>query len=105
MDAIQLTYMLSNGREYTAGWHGGRGGGKAEFRVNIKAGERIVGVFGKSGGLLDQIGFVTNKGRIFGPYGGCGGGNFHVNSCHFCGIFGRSAGLIDSIGFFCSRVV
>ena len=76
--------------------------GKAEFRVNI---ERIAGVFGKSGGLLDQIGFVTNKGRIFGPYGGCGGGNFHVNSCHVRGIFGRSAGLIDSIGFFCSRVV
>ena len=22
---------------------------------------------------FDQLGFVTNKGRIFGPYGGCGG--------------------------------
>lgn len=74
-----------------------------EFRVDVDNGEKIIGVFGKRGNLLDQIGFVTNKGKIFGPYGGCGGVNFHVSSCHIRGIFGRSGGLVDSIGFFCSR--
>ena len=40
-----------------------------------------------SGSRVDQLGFVTNKGRIFGPYGGCGGGSFTVNSCLVRGMF------------------
>ena len=71
--------------------------------VNVDGGEKINGIFGKSGSKVDQLGFITNWGRIFGPYGGCGGGNFHVNSCHLCGIIGRSGSLLDSIGFFCSH--
>lgn len=61
-------------------------------------------MFGRSGGSVDQIGFVTNKGRIFGPYGGGGGGAFTVNNCLLRGIYGRSGSRVDSIGFFCSRV-
>ena len=104
VDSIQLTYRLSNGKDYTGHCFGGRGGRKAEVHIDVDGGERVTGVFGKSAGLLDQIGFVTTKGRIFGPYGGCGGRPFHVNSCHVHGIYGRFGALIDSIGFHCGSL-
>ena len=103
IDGIQLSYKFSNGHYYTAGHHGGRGGGERVFNVNVNGGEKIIGIFGKSGSKVDQLGFITNHGRIFGPHGGCGGGRFHVHTCHLRGIYGRSGSLLDSIGFFCSR--
>ena len=104
VDAIQFTYQLSNGQDYTAGFHGGHGGTRYEINIDVANGEKVIGIFGKSAAFVDQIGFITNKGRIFGPYGGCGGRNFHVDSCHIRGVFGRSALYLDSIGFFCSHV-
>ena len=74
-----------------------------EIKIDIAQGERIIGVFGKSGASVDQLGFVTNWGRIFGPYGGCGGSHFSVNSCLVRGIFGRAGSRIDAIGFYCSH--
>ena len=103
IDAIQVTYRLSNGQDSTETLHGGRGGGENKINIDIDGGERLIGVFGRSGGAVDMLGFVTNKGRIFGPYGGCGGGPFTVNSCLVRGIFGRSGSAIDSIGFHCSN--
>ena len=103
IDSIQITYRLSNGQDYTGAHHGGTGGGLRTFNVDVDGGERIVGVFGKSGSEVDRLGFVSNRGRIFGPYGGNGGGNFNVNSCNVRGIYGRSGSRLDSIGFFCSH--
>ena len=102
VDGLDITYRKSDGSEVSI-LRGGTGGGRHTIEVKIDEGERIIAVFGKSGGLLDQIGFVTSHGRIFGPYGGSGGGNFNVNSCELRGIYGRAGGLIDSIGFFCSK--
>ena len=102
IDAIQVTYKKRNGRLYTSRQRGGNGGGKST--IILRRGEIIVGIFGKTGRLVDQLGFVTNHGRIFGPYGGNGGGSFKVHGCHLRGIFGRSGSLIDSIGFYCSSV-
>ena len=103
IDGIQIVYRLSNGQGYTGKHHGGTGGGLHTVNINTEGGERIIGVSGRAGGFIDQIEFVTNWGRLLGPYGGCGGDNFKVNSCHVRGIFGRSAALLDSIGFFCSH--
>lgn len=103
IDGIHIIYRLSNGQEYTGEHYGGHGGGLHTVNINTDGGERIIGVSGKAGGFVDQLEFVTNWGRILGPYGGCGGGNFKVNSCHVRGIYGRSAALVDSIGFFCSH--
>ena len=104
INAIQLTYQYSNGLQYTDDNHGGTGGTAHRITINVSQGERVVGVFGRTGSLVDSLGFVTNKGRIFGPYGGCGGVPFTVNSCKIKGILGRSARLLDSIGFFCGNV-
>ena len=104
VDAIQLTYQYSNGLQYTSGYHGGTGGTAHRITINVSQGERVVGVFGRTGSLVDRLGFVTNWGRVFGPYGGCGGVPFKVESCTIKGIHGRSARLLDSIGFFCGSV-
>ena len=102
VDAIQFTYRYSNGQQYTSGYHGGTGG--SGRTITIASGERVIGVFGRRGAMVDQLGFITNWGRIFGPYGGCGGGQFKVNSCNIKGIHGRSGTRVDSIGFFCGSV-
>ena len=102
IDSIQITYRLSNGQHYSAIRHGGNGGQQYTIDIDVDGGERIVGVLGRSGNHVDQLGFFTNQGRIFGPYGRCGGGPFTVNRCHVRGIFGRSGSMIDSIGFHCT---
>lgn len=104
IDAIQITYRLSNGQDYTAGFHGGYGGARHVIDIDITNEEKIIGIFGRSASYVDRLGFITNKGRIFGPYGGCGGRSFNVDSCHIRGIYGRSASYLDSIGFFCSHI-
>ena len=103
VDAIQITYRLSSGQDYTGNRYGGTGGSPNTINIDIDAEETVTGVFGRSGREVDQLGFVTNKGRIFGPYGGSGGRPFTVNRCLVRGIFGRSGSRIDSIGFFCSN--
>ena len=102
IDAIQVMYKLSNGREYEGSRRGGTGGKEHMINIDVDRGERIIGVFGRSGESVDMLGFVTNKGRTFGPYGRLGGGPFTVNGCHLRGLFGRSGASIDSIGFHCS---
>ena len=104
VDAIQFTYQYSNGQQYTSGYHGGYGGAAHTITIAVSGGERVVGVFGRSAAYVDQLGFVTNWGRIFGPYGGCGGRPFTVNSCNIKGVHGRVAAYVDSIGFFCGSV-
>ena len=101
IDAIQVTYKLSTGQEYTAPRHGGGGGGLNVITINVDSGERIIGISGRTGSLVDQLTFFTNHGRIFGPYGGNGGGQFTVNGCLLRGVLGRSGSLLDSIGFYC----
>ena len=104
IDSIQIVYRLSNGQDYTGIHRGGTGGSLKTYNVDVDGGERVIGVFGKSGSSVDLLGFVTNLGKIIGPYGECGGGgDFRVDSCHVRGIYGRSGSSIDSIGFHCSR--
>ena len=65
-----MTYRLSNGKDYTAGVHGGNGGHQTVIDIDVQKGEKVIGAFGKSGSLVDNIGFITNHKNIFGPYGG-----------------------------------
>jgi hypothetical protein len=55
--------------------HGGspRPGDTVCERINFDSGEFITHMLGSSGAVLDNISFVTNRGRTFGPYGGPGG--------------------------------
>ena len=63
--------------------------------------EYISGVEGRSGTLVDQLTFHTNKGRTFGPYGGTGGNAFNFDlpkDARLVGFYGRSGQAIDQIG-------
>ena len=97
VDGIMFTYQYPGGKSFNGGYHGGYGGYAHTITINVSKGERVIGVFGRSGGLVDLLGFVTNWGRIFGPYGTCGGRPFTVNSCKVKGIQGRAGGYLDSI--------
>ena len=85
------------------GYYGGNGGTQSQIDIDVDNEERIVAIFGRSYDYLDSLGFITNKGRIFGPYGGTGGTPFKVESCNIGGIYGRSYDWIDSIGFYCNN--
>ncbi len=101
MDSIQVTYRHSDGTPETGGYFGGRGGVEATVEIDVENGEEIIGMFGRSGSALDNVGFVTNHGKVFGPYGGGGGGVFTVNNCSLRGVFGRANQKMDSLGFYC----
>ena len=105
VDAIQITYELPDGSELVGGYYGGNGGTQNIIEIDVANGERIIGVFGRSYTYLDQLGFITNKGRTLGPYGGCGGDPFTIDGCNVAGVFGRSFDWIDSIGFYCNAVL
>lgn len=62
--------------DYGGSWappHGGSGGDEHKFSLDVRAGEGIVEIRHRSGGRVDQLTFITNKGRTFGPYGVQGG--------------------------------
>lgn len=107
LEAIQMTYQLSTGREHVGQFYGGTGGTPLNFtlNVNVDRGERIVGVFGEYGQFINQLVFHTSMGGVFGLFGGSGciEGNFHVDTCKVRGIFGRSGSKLDAIGFYCTE--
>ena len=51
--------------------------------LTVPEGQHIKDVILRSGGYIDQIGFVTNTGKILGPVGGTGGcqRNVYKESC------------------------
>ena len=105
--AIQLTYQLSNGQEQVGTRYGGSGGREYTMNIDVGNGERITGIIRRSGHLIQQLGFYTNKGRFYGFYGGCTclGEYFNVWSCNLRGITGSSLGhILTSIGFYCTDI-
>ncbi len=102
VDSIQVTYKFSNDKLETGKYYGGIGGKESIVNIDVDNDEKIVSIFGRSGRMIDNIGFVTNFGTIFGPYGGNGGKAFTVNHCLLRGFFGREGSKIDSLGFYCS---
>ncbi len=68
--------------------------------TEMAEGEYIVRLFGSAGNFVDSLGFATNKGRQFGPWGGTGGAPFEQvsDAGRFVGLFGRSGSWLDQIG-------
>jgi Jacalin-like lectin domain len=60
IDAIQFCYTR-NGQSFNAPPHGGNGGSEYEFVLN--SGEYITRVEGRAGAYIDQLRFITNKGK------------------------------------------
>lgn len=58
IDAIQLVYSYGD-HAFTTPWYGGSGGAESFF--TLAPGELIVKIEGRSGSLVDQVQFITNR--------------------------------------------
>jgi hypothetical protein len=103
VDQLAATYSLAGGGTSTPS-HGGNGGSPVDLQ--LVPGEKVIGVQGRSGSLVDQIGFLTaiDYGggdppflQTYGPYGGGGGAPFTIWG-EVVGFYGRSGSLLDAIG-------
>jgi hypothetical protein len=100
VDAIQVTYKLSDGSTYPSPSHGGTGG--TPNNINLADDETIISVQGQSGSMIDQLTITTrnNSGvvKVYGPYGGSGGSAF-VFIGVVGGFFGRWGSGLVALGF------
>ena len=83
--------------------HGREKGNLYTFKLD--SGEKINSVSGRNGGLIDQLQFSTNKGRMFGPVGGSGGNNPWNSTHEDCGLAylaGRSGAALNSLTLYWS---
>jgi hypothetical protein len=102
IDAIQVNYGG------TWGPIRGNPSGGQPYSFDLAADEHIVTVRGRSGQFIDQLIFFTNKGRVFGPYGGAGGTPFSESAPtgqKLGAIYGRSGSAIDSLFFAWNPIV
>lgn len=98
VDAIQTTWLLTDGTQFTGVRHGG-GGGK-ESVIEFGSNEYILTIQGRSGSRIDSLTITTNK-KSYGPYGGDGGQSFGPIPVEAAGgFFGRSGTEVDAIGVF-----
>lgn len=101
VDAIQVTYRLSDGSTYTAPMHGGTGGRLSSF--TLAGDESIIRIEGKARIFVDQVTFVTRNStmyeRRYGPYGQIAQNVFSFDG-YVMGFFGRAGHLLDGIGVY-----
>lgn len=98
VDAIQTTWLLTDGTQLTGARHGGGGG--EETVIEFGSNEHIVTIQGRSGSRIDSLTITTNK-KSYGPYGGDGGKPFGPIPAEAAGgFFGRSGTNVDAIGVF-----
>lgn len=98
IEKIQIEWVDKNGRTHrqSTGENGG-----TWSHIDLGEDEYIIAVNGQSGSLVDQLTFVTNKRRVFGPYGGSGGNKFTIRlprAAKVIGFRGRSDQAIDRFG-------
>ncbi|MBT3878533.1 MAG: hypothetical protein HON76_20455 [Candidatus Scalindua sp.] len=80
--------------------YGGDGGNDCGT-LTLEAGEYINGIHGRSGANIDQVTFVTNRGKILVGGDGGGGDPFSIAPIKLKGIGGRSGSNIDRLKFDC----
>lgn len=96
VDAIEVFYEnVVTGTRISAGRHGGDGGRLVE--IWLGPGEYISDVVGRCGHYVDSISVKTNK-KIYGPYGGAGGGDYAFSAKEneeVIGFYGQSGEYLD----------
>jgi hypothetical protein len=99
VDAIQIEYILPDGRKVLGPRDGGLGGRQNTFRLDSD--EYIVGLSVKYGEYLDSLQIQTNK-RKSSAYGGFGGSKISrvdvPSGNQAIGFIGRAGEFLDSIG-------
>ncbi len=99
IEAVQMVYVLRDGRTVEGPQHGGTGGRPTSFTLDPD--EFIIGVSGRYGDRIDSLQFITNKrmSEMFGGSGGTWDYRLDVPSgSQAVGFVGRSGALVDAIG-------
>ena len=95
-NSIQLTTNLGNLPK-----RGAAVAGELCNTYRFAAAERITELFGRSGQYIDALGFRTNTGAQFGPFGGPGGTGFSESQDTkqaFVGLYGSANTWLSRIG-------
>jgi hypothetical protein len=99
VDAVQMLYVLPNGRTMMGPHHGGPGGRQNVFRLDNN--EYIVGLTGRCGAYVDSLQIQTNR-RSSPIFGGPGGSrNYRIDvapGSQAIGFVGRSGAYLDAVG-------
>ncbi len=99
VDAIQVIYLLPDGRPADGTKHGGSGGRSARFQLDRD--EYIISISGRYGDTIDSIRIHTNR-RSSEQFGGRGGDRDYrlevPANQEAVGLAGRSGDLLDAIG-------
>lgn len=110
LDRLAPTYKLSNGTTYAPS-HGGTGGAPAS--ADFLSNEVLIGIQGRSGDLVDQLGFMTAiyfgggdppSQKTYGPFGGGGGDTGFTIWGQIAAFYGRSGSYVDAIGCYLSNL-
>jgi len=99
VDAVQVIYMLSDGRFVEGARHGGTGGSDRTFRLDPD--EYILGISGRCGDGIDSLRIHTNKrtSPLFGGRGGSRDYRLDVPAGNYAiGFAGRAGEYLDAIG-------
>jgi hypothetical protein len=99
VDALQVTYILPDGRTLSSPRYGGSGGQRRVFRLDSD--EYITGVSGRYGDYIDSLRIQTNK-RTSPVFGGRGGNRDYslelASGNYAVGFIGRAGDNLDAIG-------
>ncbi len=99
IDAVQMRYVLPNGRTVEGPRRGGPGGQQRVFRIDSD--EYIIGLSGRYGNYIDSLQVHTNK-RTSPLFGGSGGRfDYHIDVApgnQAVGFVGRAGNYLDAIG-------
>ncbi|KVG23013.1 hypothetical protein WK92_06040 [Burkholderia ubonensis] len=98
VDALIVTYVATAKATSTKTYHGG-GGGKATQTLQIRQGQFIKGLSGRSGSRVDQLRITLDDGRSVGGGGG-GGSPFEWQvppGSVVLGFAGRSGSRLDQV--------
>lgn len=98
VNGLAATYTRSGGGTFSAS-HGGSG---TPATITLAPDERLIGIRGRSGDLIDQLTFLTRTStqlKTYGPYGGGGGNPFEISG-DIVAFYGRSGANIDNLGVY-----
>ena len=99
VDAVQVTYILSDGRTLNSPRYGGSGGERHVFRLDSD--EYITGLSGRYGQSIDSLRIQTNKRNspVFGGRGGNRNYSLELETGNYAvGFIGRAGEYLDAIG-------
>lgn len=107
VDAIQVTYLLSNGSLYQSPVHGKYN--NPPITIVLDPDEYVTKLEGKTNGaLVDQLTLTTvgpdYEHKVYGPFGKTGNLSFTFED-YILGFHGRSGNLLDSIGIYSLELV